>query len=86
MIPSSVSLIMCPSTMTLDAVAGAKDAVKVMSDHDYGKLQLLLQVQQQLIERGRADRIKTRGGLIEKQEFRIERQSARQGCALDHAP
>ena len=69
-----------------DTIAGTEDAVQIMGDHDDGEPQLFLQVQHQLIERGRTHRIEARGGLIEKQQARIERQGAGQSCALHHAP
>ena len=45
----------------------------------------LLQVQHQVVEGRRAHRVEPRGGLIEEQQRRVERQGARQGGALDHA-
>ena len=48
-------------------------------------LQLLLQVQHQLIEGRRADRIEPGGGLIEKQQRGVQRQRTGERGALDHA-
>src|SRR6267143_2943601 len=44
-----------------------------------------MQVQHQLIERGGAHRIEAGGGLIEKQQGRIERQGAGESCPFHHA-
>src|ERR1700733_10889709 len=68
-----------------DTIAGAEDRVQIMCDHDNGQLQLLLQIEDQLVELGSADRIETRSGLVQKQKLRIQCQRARQRGALYHA-
>src|ERR1700739_2171852 len=68
-----------------DTIAGAEDRVQVVRDHDNRQPQFLLQVKYQLVELGGADRVETRGGLIQKQKLRVECQCACQGGALYHA-
>src|SRR5579862_8547558 len=66
-------------------IAGTEDAVQIVGDHDDRELELLLQEKHQVIESGGAHRVEAAGRLIEKQQYRIERQRAGYGCALDHA-
>src|ERR1700738_4457220 len=68
-----------------DTIAGPEDGVQIVRDHDDSEPQLLLKIQYQLVELGGADRIQARGGLIEKQQARIECQRAGEGRPLDHA-
>ena len=83
--PSSVSVIHAPVHDHPDTIAGTEDSVQIVRDHDDGELQFLLQVQHQVIEGRRADRVEPRGGLIEEQQLGVQRQGARQRRALDHA-
>src|SRR6185437_11469980 len=68
-----------------DTIAGAEDGIEIVRDHDHRQPQLLLQVQHQLVELRRADRIEPGGRLIEEQQPGVERQRPRQGGPLDHA-
>src|ERR1700680_1461141 len=47
-----------------DAIAGPEDAVEVGGDHDHGELEGALQVQDQLVELGRGDRVEPGGRLV----------------------
>ena len=56
-----------------------------MSRHDYGQAETGFQIADQPVERGRRDRVETRSRLVEEQDFRIQRQGARQPGSLAHA-
>src|SRR6185312_2078602 len=60
-----------------DAVGGGAQSVDVMRDHEYGQSQTLLQIADKLIELRRGGRLETRRRLIEKKQFRIERERTR---------
>ena len=49
-----------------DTIAGSKDRVQIVRDHHDRELQLALQVDDELVEGGGADRVETRGGLIQE--------------------
>ena len=57
-----------------------------MGHHEDGDAEAALQTAQQFIEGGGADRVEAGGRLVEKENFRIERQCARQSGAFAHAP
>src|SRR6185437_808407 len=67
-----------------DTVAGTEDGVEIVRDHHHRQPQLPLQVQHQLVELRRADRVEPGGRLVEEQQPRVERQRPRQGSPLDH--
>src|SRR5690606_11381306 len=54
-------------------------------DEEDGETERLLQVVDELVEGGGADRIETGGRLVEKEDFRIEREGARKAHTLLHA-
>lgn len=68
-----------------DTIAGPEDGVQIVGDHDNGQFQLLLQIQDQVIKLRRTDRVQAGGGLIEKQQSRVQGQCARECRPLDHA-
>src|ERR1700683_4439573 len=59
------------------AAAGTIDGIQIMSNHHYRELQLAPQVNHQLVEGRRTDRVQAGSRLIEEQQQRIERQRAR---------
>src|SRR5215207_4531223 len=68
-----------------DAVAGRIKAVEIVGYHENRQAQSALQGAHQLVEVPGADRIEPRGRLVQKHQFGIERERARQRHALDHA-
>ena len=56
-----------------------------MGHHEDRNAEAPLQAAQKLVERRRADRIQAGGRLVEKKNFRIERQGARETSAFAHA-
>ena len=68
-----------------DAVADRVQRVEVVRDQEHRQAQRLLQGEDQLVERGRADGVQARGGFVEEQQRRIQRERARQARALAHA-
>ena len=59
-------------------VADGKDARQLMGDdHDCGA-EAVAQLQDQIIEQARADRIEASRRFVEKQDFRIQRHGPRQ--------
>src|ERR1700728_722716 len=64
---------------------GAIDGIQIVRNHHYRELQFALQVNHQLVEGRRTDRVEAGSRLIEEQQHRIDRQRARQRRALDHA-
>jgi hypothetical protein len=50
-----------------DAIAGAKNRIEIMRDHDDGELELAMQILRELIEGSGAYGIKAGGRLIEEQ-------------------
>ncbi len=67
------------------AIADREQAVEVMRHHEYGKPEAASQITDQLVEIPSGDRIEPGGGLVEKDDFRIERQSAGKSGALAHS-
>ena len=68
-----------------DAVGDLPQQIEVVRDHDDGQAEQLAQLDHQLVDAGRAGRVEAGRRLIEKQQFRIERQRARERCPLEHA-
>src|SRR5690606_3450557 len=68
------------------AIAGAEDGIQIVRDHHDGQSKLALKINQQLVERRRADRVQPGRGLIEKQQRRVERQRPGERGPLDHSP
>ena len=69
-----------------DAIADRKQAVEIVGDHEYGEAQAAPQIPDQDIEFTGRYRIEPGGGLVEKDDFWIEREGARQAGALAHSP
>ncbi len=65
-------------------VADFIQRIQIVRDQENRQPQRLLQLQDQLVERGRTDRIKARRRLVQKQQFGIERQRPRQTRTLAH--
>ena len=68
-----------------DPVADRMQAVEIMGYHKNRHCRSPLKGQDQLVEIAGADRIEARRWLVKKEDFRIERQRARERNALDHA-
>src|SRR6185437_1853479 len=68
-----------------DAVTDSMEAVEVVGHHEHRQPQGTLQCRYKAIEVTGADRIKARCRLVQKHDFRIESQSARQRDTLGHA-
>lgn len=66
-------------------VASGEQRVEVMRHHVDGQIHRIAQLDHQLVELRRADRIETRCRLVEEDDVGIERQRPRQCGALDHA-
>ena len=66
-------------------VADLVQRIEIVGDQEHGQPQRLLQLDGQLVERRRADRVEPGGRLVEEQQFGIERQRPRQAGALPHA-
>ena len=67
------------------AVADGVQRVQVVRDEEHGQPERLLQGPHQLVECVRADRVQSRGRLVEEQQRRVQCQRARQAGALAHA-
>ncbi len=67
-------------------IADCEEAVEVMGHHDHGQAEAGPQIPDQFVERPGRDRIKPRRGLVEKHDFRVERQGASEAGALAHTP
>ena len=74
-----------PSAMRGDAVADRVQAVEIVRHHEHGKAQRALQRLDQRVEFAAGDRVEAGCRLVEEQDFRIERQRARERDALGHA-
>src|SRR3954469_9715920 len=68
-----------------DAIADRVQRIEIVRDQEHREAKALAQRQDQLIERGRADRIEAGRRLVEEQDVGIERERARERRALDHA-
>ena len=70
----------------VDRVIGdGKYAGQFVSHYYDGRAHGLLDLHNQFIEQARTDRIKTGRRLVEKKDFRIQRDGARQGGSFLHA-
>ena len=62
-----------------------RERIQIVRHHHHGKPELLLQHPDQFNKIVRKIRIKSSGRFIEHQEFRLQRQCARQSNPLDHS-
>src|SRR6516162_11758509 len=69
-----------------DAIADRKQSVEIMGNHEHGKVEAALQVPDQNVEVCGRDRIEPGGGLVEKDNIRIESEGPRETGALAHPP
>ena len=69
-----------------DAIADRKQTVEIVRDHEYGKAQAAPQIPDQDVEFAGRYRIEPGGGLVEKDDFRVERKGARKPGPLAHSP
>ncbi len=67
------------------AIADREQAVEIMRHHQYGKPEAAPQITDQLVEFPGSDRIEPGCWLVEKDNFRIERECARKAGALAHS-
>jgi hypothetical protein len=67
------------------AVRDPEDAREVVRHHDDGRAEARLQLEDQVVEKARADRVQAGRRLIEEQQIRVERDRTRQRRALAHA-
>ena len=68
-----------------NAVADRAQAFQIMRHHEHGETKRLLQGADQFVEVAGRDRIKSRGGLIQEDQLRIERERTGQCHALGHS-
>src|SRR5690554_5312931 len=68
-----------------DPVADRVQRVQVMGDQEYAEAEGVAQGENQLVEGCRSYGVQTGGGLVEKEDVRIQRQCPGQSSALDHA-
>jgi hypothetical protein len=68
-----------------DTVACPRQGVQIVGDHHDGQLERAAQIEHKLIETGRRNRVKTGGRLVEKEQYRIERERACERDTLHHA-
>ena len=66
-------------------VGNREDARQLVGHHDHGRAQTVAQLEDQVIETARADRVQPGRRLVEEQHLRIERHGARQAGPLAHA-
>src|SRR6185295_17628641 len=59
-----------------DAIANREQAVEVMGHHEHGETEAGSQIPDQFVECAGRYRIEPGGGLVEKHDFRVKRQSA----------
>ncbi len=69
----------------IEVVADVEDAGQLVRHHDDGGPETVAQLEDQVVEPLRADRIEAGRGLVEEQDVGIERHGARQTGALAHA-
>src|SRR5690606_28486829 len=67
------------------AVRDPEDALEVMRHDDDGRTEARLQLEDQVVETARTDRVEAGRRLVEEQHIRIERDRARECRALAHA-
>src|SRR5690606_2509993 len=68
-----------------NAVADGVKGVQIVGDQEYAQTQGVAQGENQLVEGRRSYGVQTGGGLVEKEDVRIQRQCPGQSSALDHA-
>src|SRR6266849_4538871 len=66
-------------------VADREDARQLVGHDDDGRTQALPQLEDQVVEPSRAHRVEPRGGLVEEEDVRVERDRPRQPGPLLHA-
>ncbi|MNP19894.1 hypothetical protein D3C76_1124470 [compost metagenome] len=66
-------------------VSDGVEGVQVVGDEKHRQAECVAQGQDQLVERGGADRVEACGGLVEEQDVRVQCQGTCQRCAFDHA-
>src|SRR4051794_25155119 len=59
-------------------IADGKEARQLVADHDHGRAEPVAKLEDQLVEPLRGDRVEPGRGLVEEQEFWIEREGARE--------
>src|ERR1700736_1456438 len=69
-----------------NAIADRKQSVEIMGHHEYREAEAAPQVPDQDVEVGSCYRIEPGGGLVEKDDLRIESEGAREAGALAHPP
>ena len=70
-----------------DAVVGDReDAGQLVGNHDDRCAKIRAQLEDQIVEQARANRIESGRRLVEEQDVRIERHRTRQPRALLHPP
>ena len=62
-----------------------EDAGQLVGDDDHGRPQAVAQLEDQLVEAARVDRVEARRGLVEEQDLGVQRHGAREPGALPHA-
>src|SRR5215831_15869659 len=67
------------------AIADRKQSVEIMRHHEHREAQARPQVPNQYIEVTGRYRVESRGGLVEKDDFRIEREGTCKARALAHS-
>src|SRR5690242_17709673 len=68
-----------------DAITNRKQAVEVVRDQEYSAPEACPKLREEFVESAGCDRMETRGGLVEKSEFRIEGKGASEPGALADA-
>src|SRR2546427_7772902 len=66
-------------------VGDGEDALELVRHHHDGGAEAVPQIEDQVVEPPRAQRVEARRGLVEEEDVRIERHRARQTGALPHA-
>ena len=74
-----------PAVEQADVVRDGAGGVHVVRDDQEGRLDLGVEVDDQLVEVGGADRVETRVRLVEQQDLRVEHERSGQAGALAHA-
>src|SRR5271155_2900589 len=65
-------------------VADCKDTRQLVSDDDHGRAKVVAQLEDQVVEQARTNRIETGRRLVEEKYFRVERDRARKPGPLLH--
>src|SRR5215472_13518457 len=66
-------------------IADRKQGVEIVRHHEYRQAEATPQVANQDVEIPSGDRVEAGGGLVEKNDFRIESKGAREARALAHS-